>query len=130
VQGTEKRLVHKQRQRAGTLGVVDTWTPEQWKAALQYFNHCCAICGRQLKDLFGTHTAAADHWIALSKGGSTTAINILPLCHGEDGCNNSKGNKDPVEWLIERFGKRKAKKKLAEIEAYFKWVRQQENEGG
>jgi hypothetical protein len=51
------------------------------------------------------------------------------MCHtkkgaptGEICCNNAKTNKPPVEWLIEKLGKRKAKLKLAEIEAYFEWV--------
>lgn len=33
---------------------------------------------------------------------------------------NEKFTKDPVQWLTTKLGPRKAKQKLAEIEAYFK----------
>lgn len=119
----------KLRRRARNLNLPDTLTAAQWERAIEYFNGCCAVCGRQLRDLFSTHTVAADHWIPLTDprpdNPGTVASNIIPLCHGEDGCNNSKGNKDPLEWLTERYGKRKAKTILARIEAYFRWVREQ-----
>lgn len=98
--------------------IVDL-TLEQWEYALNYFHGCCAVCGRQLKDLLGTHTAAQDHWQPLSKGGDTTALNIVPLCHGLGGCNNKKSNKLPDEWLVAEFGKRKANKILKRIQEYF-----------
>ncbi len=116
-----KAATHRYNARKRSL--LNTLTADEWKQALDYFGGRCAVCGRPPKDLFSTHTIAADHWIPVSKGGGTTADNILPLCHGLDGCNNSKLNKDPETWLIERLGKRKAKKMLAEIEAYFAWVR-------
>lgn len=123
-----KRTGHKHskigiEKRKGYLetSIVDL-TLEQWEYALNYFHGCCAVCGRQLKDLLGTHTAAQDHWQPLSKGGNTTALNILPLCHGVGGCNNKKSNKLPEEWLITEFGKRKAKVILKRIQAYFESV--------
>jgi len=108
-------------------GLPDDFTVDQWQRCLDYFNHCCAVCGRQMKDLFGTHTVAMDHWIPLSSPDcpGTVAHNIVPLCHGEGGCNNSKGAKIPETWLKKRFGGRKAKAIVARIEAYFDWLRQQ-----
>jgi hypothetical protein len=114
------------RYRARKRQLQDTLTLVQWSRAVSYFDSCCAICGRALNGLF--HTAAADHWLPLSSADcpGTTASNIVPLCHGVDGCNNSKSNRDPVEWLEWKFGERKAKRILKRIEAYFEWVRQQD----
>jgi hypothetical protein len=50
----------------------------------------------------------------------------LPLCHGTDGCNNHKFDRDPLKWLGQRIGEVKAFEKLQAIEAYFDWVQQQE----
>lgn len=104
-----------------------TLTKVQWNACLGYFNHCCAACGRQLRDLFNTHTEAADHWIPLNHTDcpGTVADNIIPLCHGQGGCNNSKCDLLPEEWLVRKFGKRKAAHVLARVNAYFEWVRSQ-----
>lgn len=96
----------------------------EWFRAIEYFNGCCAVCGRQLYDLFGEHVAAADHWIPFSKGGSSNADNIVPLCHGIDGCNNSKKNQMPSKWLVRKFGKRKGAEIEARINAYFDWVKE------
>ena len=38
---------------------------------------------------------------------------------GDGGCNNSKRNQDAEQWLIERFGERKARQILARIQQYF-----------
>lgn len=117
--------------RARVTNSSYTLTLEEWESALSYWNDCCAVCGKQKsRDV----AIAADHWIPLSKGGPTSANNIIPLCHTRPGassletsCNNTKSNKDPVEWLIWRLGAEKAEEKLAEIEAYFEWVK---NQGG
>lgn len=105
----------------------NTLTTKQWEMALSYFNGCCAVCGRQLKDLFKTHTAGLDHWIAITNPDcpGTVVTNIIPLCHGLGGCNNSKGNKPPFEWLVAIHGRRKANGILKRINAYFEWAKQQ-----
>lgn len=109
------------RRRARLLNLDDTFTLQDWHAALDYFDDCCAACGRPIGFW---HTLAKDHWIPLTSPDcpGTIPTNIIPLCHGIDGCNNSKGNKAPKQWLIERFGKRKAAKILARVRAYFEWV--------
>lgn len=114
---------HNRRQRNRHL--PNTLQPETWLEAIEYWHGCCAVCGRQLSDLFNSHKPAMDHWIPVASANcpGTVPYNILPLCHGAGGCNNSKGKKDPVIWLTEKLGKRAAKKKLAEIEAYFDSVR-------
>lgn len=97
--------------------------------AIDYFHGCCAVCGRQLEDLFGEHKAAADHWIAISDARpdnpGTVTGNMIPLCHGVGGCNNFKGNKDPHEWLHQAYSARKADEIIARVEAYFEWVREE-----
>lgn len=107
------------RRRARKRALLGTMTGADWQIALDYFGGHCAVCGRP-PGIW--HTLSADHWIPLSKGGPTTPDNIVPLCHsikdGENGCNNSKYNRDPDEWVISKFGKRKGKMILKRIESY------------
>jgi len=104
------------------------FTAKQWAECLAYWGYKCVICGRTA-GLW--HTLAADHWIPINSKDcpGSVATNMIPLCHcykdGVDGCNNSKGARNPIEWLVGRLGKRKAAKKLAEIEKYFAWVKSQ-----
>lgn len=112
----EKYRIHVVRRRARKALLPDTFTPVDWQHAVKYFNGRCAACGRP-PGLW--HCLSADHWIAVTKGGATTPNNIIPLCEGLDGCNNSKSNRDAQEWLIDKFGKRKAKGILKRIQEYF-----------
>jgi len=124
----EKVRVNDQRRRARKANLPNTLTAAEWYYAIDYFHGCCAVCGRQLKNLDKTRRGSADHWIPLSKGGGTTADNIVPLCSGEDGCNNRKGNKDPEVWLAQQFGKRKARVILKRILEYFELVKAKDKE--
>jgi len=124
----EKVRVHSQRRRARKANLPNTLTAAEWQYAIDYFYGYCAVCGRPPKNLFKTRRVNADHWIPLSKGGGTTADNIVPLCSGEDGCNNRKGNKDPEVWLALKFGKRKARVILQRINAYFELVKAKDKE--
>ena len=112
------------RYRARKRNLPNTYTAQDWRRALEYFNGCCAVCGRQLDDLFGAHTAAMDHWLPLNVANcpGTVKANIVPLCHGQGGCNNRKSGRDPVEFLTTEFGTRFAKRKLTEIELFFKYM--------
>lgn len=111
-----KEAEHRLRRRARKAQLPATLRAEDWQHALDYFGCCCAVCGRP-RGLW--HTLAADHWIPLAKGGPTTPDNIVPLCHGKDGCNNSKSTFEPDEWVIKKFGKRKGSKILRRIKDYF-----------
>lgn len=110
------------RYQARKRGLPNTLTAAEWRMALEYFGGRCAICGR---------TPAAklkitpDHWIALSKDTSpgTIAANIVPLCWGINGCNNSKSNRNPLQWLNDRFGAAKAAAIVQRIDAYFEWLK-------
>lgn len=120
--GRAQILATEARRRARKHSLPDTFTSDDWQRALDYFGGCCAICGRP-PGLW--HALSADHWIPLASPDcpGTIATNIIPLCCRQDGCNNSKRHKDPEQWLIERFGKRKAKVILKRIHAYFEYVR-------
>lgn len=102
------------------------FTGHHWQICLEYWHGCCAVCGNQLRDLFGDVEPHADHWIPLSYKGSdnpgTVASNIVCLCSQ---CNLSKNDKDAKEWLIQRYEKRKAREILKRITTYFEWIKQQ-----
>jgi hypothetical protein len=119
----ERGKVRYQRRQARKRGLPDTLTREEWAFSLDYFNDCCAVCSRP-RGLW--HTIAADHWIPITDADcpGTVAANIIPLCHGIEGCNQSKSNRAAADWLTERYGKRRAKQIIARIEAYFEAVRQ------
>lgn len=107
--------------RARKCDLPDTFTNADWQHALAYFNHACAVCGRP-QGLW--HTLSADHWIPLSSADcpGTIPTNIVPLCHGQGGCNNGKKDKNADVWLIRRFGKKKAKQISERIQAYFRSI--------
>jgi hypothetical protein len=116
-----------QRRRSRESSLACTFTAQDWERCQDYWHNACAICGRTPDARL---TLAQDHWIPLNDARSdnpgTTKINILPLCHGADGCNNHKFAREPVEWLMQMLGEDKALKKLREIEVYFQWVGQKE----
>ncbi len=116
--------IRQQRRMARKRSLPDSFTHLDWERALSYFHGCCAVCGRQLYDLFGHREAEADHWIPLVSPDcpGTVASNIVPLCGGVGGCNNSKSTKNAKEWLTSKFGNRKAHEIECRIQTYFKWV--------
>lgn len=118
-----KTAAHQKR-RARKHLLPDTFTTQHWRNCLEYFHNTCAVCGGQLRDLFGDVEPHADHWIALNQPDcpGTTPDNMLCLCNG---CNLSKKDKQPAEWLIMRFGSHKTKAILERIKTYFEWVKQQ-----
>lgn len=115
---TPQHKAASQQHRARKRGLPDNFTSRDWEHALVYFGGCCAVCGRH-PGLW--HTLAADHWIPLKSPDCLGTIrkNIVPLCHGVGGCNNSKHDRPAEEWLIDKFGKRKAKQIIQRIQAYF-----------
>jgi hypothetical protein len=100
------------------LGLPHVFSPEEESFCRAYFQYACAICGKEEGFQW---RIVMDHWIPLTAEDcpGTIATNMIPLCHGNEGCNNSKRNKDPEIWLIARFGPRKARQILARIRAYF-----------
>lgn len=120
----ELSSIRRDRRRARVRALPHQWSAADWNKCLDYWGSCCAVCGKP-SGLW--NKLVRDHWQPVTKGGATAPDNIVPLCHsfpgGEGGCNNSKGNRDPMDWLTEKFGKRKAKQIIARIEAYFDYIR-------
>lgn len=123
----EYACFYSANRRTKVRGLPSTFKVIDWQHALDYFNLTCPVCGRQFFDLFTERQPQADHWIPLSSPNcpGTTPLNIVPLCGGIDGCNQSKHDKLPEVWLVECYGRRKANEILQRIEAYFEWVRSQ-----
>lgn len=119
IENPEQHRANKHRRRARKRSLPNTITAADIQYALNYFKGCCAICGRPLNGLW--HTGALDHWIPLASPDcpGSIATNELPLCQGLDGCNNEKNDKYPTEWLIEKYGNRKANVILKRIKTYF-----------
>lgn len=117
----KKRRVRREVEIARKRSQPHTMKGEDWQYALNYFGGCCAVCGKPPD--FWT-TIAMDHWIPVSSPDcpGTVASNIIPLCHaikgGEGGCNNEKGNKDALIWLIEKHGQSKGKGIANKIKSY------------
>lgn len=111
-------IVTAARREARKKLLPSDFTLADWQFALDYFGGCCAVCGRP-PGLW--HTLAPDHWIALASPDCPGTIprNIIPLCHGEGGCNNAKQDRDAKEWLTRKFGKKRAATVLAKIDEYF-----------
>jgi hypothetical protein len=99
----------------------NTFTAQDKRRALEYWGHRCAVCQRPA-GLW--HTIAVDHWIPLASPDcpGTVRTNMVPLCHGTDGCNNRKYAKMPSVWLREFLSKKQAARKLEEIEYFFHWM--------
>ncbi len=122
----EKAKIYVLRRRALKRNLPSNFTATDWNICLEYWHYRCAVCGRP-RGLW--HTIAADHWIPLASPDCPGNVpkNIVPLCHGIDGCNNSKLNKNPEEWLVQRYGKKKGLRIFEQIEAYFIWLQTIEN---
>jgi len=112
----------RQRNRARKLDLKFSnlgYKQADWNKCITYWGNKCAACGRIEGD--GV-IISADHWIPLSKGGITHITNIIPLCHGKDGCNNKKHDKYPLDWLLYCFTENEARKIYNSVEEYFKSV--------
>lgn len=109
------------RRKARKRSLPDTFTIEQWERCLQYWNYCCAYCGRSAGSSL---TISMEHFIALSDPAcpGTTVDNMLCACHGVGGCNGSKNRRPASEWLIEKYGKQAAVEITNRIHTYFRWA--------
>jgi hypothetical protein len=127
----EKYKVYTQKRRSLKLHLPMDFDEHDWAYCLAYWNNRCAICGRAVGEGSG-YTLAADHWIPLSDprpdNPGTIPGNILPLCHGTSGCNNSKRNAEPLQWLIRYLGTTAAEQKLVEIMTYYNWLEAQHHD--
>jgi hypothetical protein len=119
--------IYWQRRRTQKRSLPNAFTVSQWEKCLNYFGHHCATCGKSLTKTEVLTTPHADHWIAITDSRpdnpGTTPDNMVCLCRS---CNSSKFNKNPIEWVHLAFPD-KAAEIIARIEAYFEWVRSQDN---
>ena len=131
--GRELNRQRGHRRRAKERGLPNTLTYEEFQCCKEYWGDRCCVCGRPA-DLW--HSIVQEHWIAINDprpdNPGNVATNILPMCHslpgvgsGDAGCNNSKHDNDPLEWLTRKFGKRKATEIYQRILDYFDWIRSQ-----
>ena len=81
------RRAHKRRALKAKNG--GSYTSEQWKICLEYFDNRCAYTGEVLDSL------EIEHILALSKGGTSYIWN---LCPSNKAPNRSKNNKDLETW--------------------------------
>ncbi len=126
--GRMNAILGWQRRRSRELNLPTNFTNKDWERCLEYWDNRCAVCGRQAtytQDLFGSYCLAADHWIPMSSPEcpGTIPANIVPLCHGMDGCNNHKSNHEPHTWLVNTFEARKATTIEKRIQRYFSWLK-------
>lgn len=120
----EKYAAIKHRRRAIENSLPHDMTLEDWAFMFEYWENKCCVCGRCEGDGL---ILARDHWIPIKdKQGraiGTVPDNMLPLCHskesGRDGCNSTKLNIDPIEWLYSRYPEEQADEILAKILEYF-----------
>lgn len=80
-----------QIRRSAAKTTERNFSAADWKRALSFFSNKCAYCDEPLNK---THQ---EHFTPLSKGGGYTKNNIIPACPK---CNQSKGNKNPLDWLV------------------------------
>ncbi len=112
----DKVALNARRRHARKLALPDTLTQEQWLNALEYWQRCCAYCGKQANKLM------IEHYVPLTNPAcpGTVATNIVPACGS---CNISKGKRDAVEWLVWKFGETRAHEIQSRILAYFQSIR-------
>jgi 5-methylcytosine-specific restriction endonuclease McrA len=77
-------------QRAKKCGAPGAWTDEEMSKRVVMLGNVCVYCGGPAEE--------ADHFKPLSNGGTNYLENLVPSCGP---CNKDKGDKDPLEWLIE-----------------------------
>jgi hypothetical protein len=129
VEGKTQARKRKLNRRAREYELPNTLSTVDIDRMMKYWGGCCAACGKSSD--FWT-VIAYDHWIPVTDPNcpGTVPTNIIPLCHkrrgaptGYPSCNPTKSDRNPREWLIDRFGKRKAKQIEQRIQSYFDWLR-------
>lgn len=79
---TERFKDREKKSRRRAASIDGTLTAEQWREICARHDSRCAYCGG------APETLEMDHVVALSRGGTHTADNIVPACKP---CNSAKG---------------------------------------
>ncbi len=115
----------EEKRRATERALPLQFTEQEWINCLNYWHSICVYCGNP-PGLFPSMQLSIEHFVAVTDprpdNPGTVAENILPACVS---CNASRGNRDVWTWLVNRYGKRKAKTILKRIEDYFAYIRSQ-----
>lgn len=106
--------VNEGQRRARKRALPYDFTDQDYERCMQYWNNSCAITGDK-------SNVCLDHWIPLANPDcpGTIPSNIIPLTFN---LNCSKKDRDPVSWLVWKFGDLRAQEILSNIEKYFQWV--------
>ncbi len=120
----EKARIAGTRRWAQESALPKQFSEYDWNRCLEYWNGKCAVCERDASDEL---RIVKDHWIPVTSDScpGLVAWNVVPLCHGLNGCNNSKNNSRfeyrtvAIHWLTQRIGIENAEDKLKQIEDYF-----------
>jgi 5-methylcytosine-specific restriction endonuclease McrA len=102
-QNSYLKRIRSQHSRAYIAGNEATLTIKEWLNACNYFNSKCAYCRVKAGHI--------EHYLPISLGGGTTALNCIPACGR---CNRIKKDKHPDE-----FGRMFPTENIARIKAYF-----------
>jgi hypothetical protein len=118
-----KRAIDVQRRLARKRQLPDTFTKEQWILCLSYFHNQCVICGRMFDDKCKPYM---DHWIPLKnlECPGTVAWNIVCMCGGKGGCNESKHSHDAKKWLLDFYPPEQAQEIFGRVEEYLRGVKE------
>ncbi len=84
----EKHKANNIRRRGREQTASGTITVIRLKARIEYYGHCCYLCGAPYE--------AIDHVIPLARGGTSWPANLRPICKS---CNSQKGAKPLREVL-------------------------------
>lgn len=84
----DKVSIRSEKRRKSYTESQNPLTYEQWENCLIYFNNECAYCGSSC-------VLEKEHFIPLTKGGSYSKDNIIPVCKS---CNSSKKDTDFNSW--------------------------------
>ena len=112
--------LHTSKRKARKKGLPDSLSMDDWQIALEFFLYRCAYCGRPQGFW---NPICADHFVPLSDAlcPGTVSDNIIPACLE---CNSSKHNRHAEEWLVWKFGRRKASMRLKRIMEYFQCLKE------
>ena len=81
------RAISRRRRARKNGAPINDFTRAQWEAMKAHYGFRCVYCGKKPKRL------EQDHLTPLSKRGSHTVTNIVPVCRS---CNSIKGTRSPL----------------------------------
>lgn len=118
-QDSSKFLIRSHNYESRKRKLANNMNKIQYDFMMKYWDNKCAITGESGK-------IHLDHWIPLNSKNcpGTIGTNMIPMSRN---LNTSKKDTHPYLWLVDRFGKEFADKKLVEINNYFELVKLQGN---